>query len=103
MGPVFHDGDCYRLASCRENHAYDAVMGVSKDKSIAVVSFVQVRAHACRRSTRLLLAGLDENARYRDAASGMVRSGAAWMRGGVLLPAAQKDFDSILLVLEKVL
>ena len=59
-GPVFRNGDCYRLASYRENGVYDAFMAVAKDKSTAVISFVQVKSRAYRRSLRLKLAGLDE-------------------------------------------
>jgi len=101
-GPVFRDGDLYRLASYNENHSYDAMMAVSKDKARAVVVYVQVLSRAYRRSLRLPLAGLDENALYRDTATGTVRSGAAWMRGGALFPATQKDFDAMLLALEQV-
>ena len=101
-GPVFHDGDCYRLASYQENHSYDAVMAVSKDKSLAVLDFVQVRSRAYRRSLRLPLAGLEERASYREKATGAVRSGAAWMYGGLLLKDRQRDFYSELVVLERV-
>lgn len=99
--PVFHDGDCYRLASCRENRSYDAVMAVSKDQSIAVVDFVQVRSRAYRRSLRLPLAGLDEAARYREKETGEVRTGAGWMRAGLLLRDRQEDFYSELVILER--
>lgn len=100
--PIFHEGDCYRLASYRENHSYDAVMAVSKDKSIAVVDFVQVRSRAYRRSLRLPLTGLEETALYREKATGAVRSGGAWMYGGLLLKDRQADFYSELRVLERV-
>lgn len=99
-GPVFRDGDCYRLASYRENQSYDAVMAVSKDKSKAVVDFVQVRSRAHRRSLRLPLAGLDEAARYREKETGAIRTGAGWMNGGLLLKDTQADFHSELIVLE---
>lgn len=100
--PIFHDGDCYRLASYRENHSYNAVMAVSKDKSIAVVDFVQVRSRAYRRSLRLPLTGLEETTLYREKATGAVRSGRAWMYGGLLLKDRQADFYSELRVLERV-
>ena len=100
LGPVFRDGDCYRLASYRENHTHDAVMAVSKDKSLAAVDCILVHSRAPRRSLRLKLAGLDPRRRYRDRESGEVRTGAGWMRGGILLPARQGDFLSTLVVLE---
>lgn len=101
-GPVFREGDCYRLASCRENGVYDAIMAVAKDKSTAVVSFVQVKSRAYRRSLRLKLAGLEETALYRRQGTGEVRSGAGWMRGGLLIEAVQSDYLSLLAVLERV-
>ena len=101
-GPIFRDGDYYRLASFRENGYYDAFMAVSKDKAAAAVSYTQVRSRAYRRSLRLPLAGLEETALYRETESGEVRSGLGWMRGGVLFPAVQADFHSVLTVLERV-
>ena len=100
-GPVFRDGDYYRLASYRENHSYDAMMAVTKDKSQAVVLYVQVLSRAYRRSLRLRLAGLDGEARYREQSSGVVRTGAGWMRGGLLLRDVPSDFYSERIVLEK--
>ena len=102
FGPIFREGDCYRLASYRENHTYDAVMAVAKDKSAAVVSFVQVRSRASRRSLRLRLAGLEETALYRREDTGEVRSGAGWMRGGVLMEAVLSDYLGRLIYLEQV-
>ncbi len=101
-GPVFREGDCYRLASYRENGAYDAIMAVSKDKKTAVVSFVQVRSRAYRRSLRLKLTGLEETALYRRKDTDEVRSGAGWMRGGLLMEAVQSDYLTALTVLERV-
>ncbi len=101
-GPVFREGDCYRLASYRENHTYDAIMAVSKDKKTAVVSFVQVRSRAYRRSLRLKLTGLEETALYRRKDTDEVRSGAGWMWGGLLMEAVQSDYLTALTVLERV-
>ena len=101
-GPLFREGDCYRLASCRENGAYDAIMAVSKDKSTAAVSFVQVKSRAYRRSLRLKLAGLKETALYRREDNGEVHTGAGWMRGGLLVESVQSDYLSVLTILERV-
>lgn len=100
-GPVFRDGDYYRLASFRDNGYYDAFMAVSKDRSTAVVSYTQIRSRACRRSLRLKLEGLEEDAGYRNMGTGEIRSGAGWMRGGVLMEAAQSDNLSVLVVLKR--
>ena len=101
-GPVFRDGDYYRLASYRENRSYDAMMAVSKDKSVAVVLYVQVLSRAYRRSLRLRLAGMDAAARYRNQDTGEICTGRGWMRGGLLLKDAQQDFYSELAVLERI-
>ena len=101
-GSIFHNGDCYRLASYRETRSCDAVMAVSKDKSMAVVNFVQVRSRTHQRSLCLPLAGLDENIRYRNRTSGTVHTGAGWMHGGLMLSLPQADFYSELIVLKRI-
>ena len=80
---------------------YDAFMAVAKDKSTAVISFVQVKSRAYRRSLRLKLAGLDEKALYRREDTNEIHSGAGWMRGGLLLEAVQSDYLSVLIKLER--
>lgn len=101
-GPVFRTGDYYRLASFSENHEYDALMAVSKDKRIAVIDYVQVMSRYRVRSAHIQLAGLDENLLYRSSETGEVHSGAGWMFGGILLPKPKGDFMSRLIVLEAV-
>lgn len=100
FGPVFRDGDAYRLASYSENHSYDALLAVTKDRSQAVLSYVQVLSLAQRRSLRLPLAGLDQERRYRNRQTGESRSGAGWMHGSVLLPVLEGDFQGLLIVLD---
>ncbi len=102
FGPVFHEGDLYRLASYAENHVFDAVMAVTKNQSLAVLNYVQVRSRAQMRSLRLPLSGLKKEYRYRNRDTGEIRSGAGWMYGGVLLPVLDGDFQSLLVVLDKV-
>ena len=101
-GPVFHNGDYYRLASFAENHAYDAIMAVSKDKRVAVIDYVEVESRARSRAVRLELAGLGETTLYRSSLTGEVRSGAGWMYAGLLLPRLEWDYSSALIVLEAV-
>lgn len=100
FGPVFREGDAYRLASYAENHSCDALLAVAKDRSLAVLSYVQVLSRAQRRSLRLPLAGLDKERRYRNRQTGEIRSGAGWMHGGVLLPVLEGDFQGLLIVLD---
>lgn len=102
LGPVFRDGDAYRLASYSENRSHDALLAVRKDRSLAVLCYVQVVSRAQRRSLRLPLAGLEPSRQYRDRRTGETRSGAGWMHGGVLLPVLEGDHQSLLVVLEGV-
>ena len=101
-GPVFHDGDYYRLASYGENGEYDALMAVSKDKRTAVLDYVHVMSRQRRRDVLLPLRGLDAEKRYRSSETGEIRSGAGWMYGGLLLPNMKGDFLGKLIVLEAV-
>ena len=101
-GPVFHDGDYYRLSSYGENQEYDALMAVTKDKKTAVIDYVHVMSRQRRRDVLLPLRGLDEEKRYRSSETGEIRSGAGWMYGGLLLPNMKGDFLGKLIVLEAV-
>ena len=101
-GPVFHDGDYYRLASYGENGEYDALMAVSKDKRTAVLDYVHVMSRQRRRSVLLPLRGLEEETLYRSSETGEVRSGAGWMYGGMVMPCISGDFIGKLIVLEAV-
>ncbi|MDO5131839.1 MAG: alpha-galactosidase [Eubacteriales bacterium] len=57
-------GDYYRIASYRENHLYDCWAVVSKDKSEAVVTYVQVLKIPDDRSRTLRIPGLDPGRDY---------------------------------------
>lgn len=101
-GPVFRTGDYYRLASYAENRSFDALMAVSKDKSLAVIDYVEVESRARLRAARVELRGLDEKRRYRSSLTGEIRSGAGWMYAGLLLPRLGRDYSTALIVLEAV-
>ena len=101
-GWVFRTGDYYRLASYSENREYDALMAVSKDKKIAVLDYIHVMSRERRKTLCLPLQGLDEALLYRSSETGEVRSGAAWMYGGLMLPKMKGDFLGKLIVLEAV-
>lgn len=101
-GWVFRTGDYYRLASYSENNEYDALMAVSKDKSIAVVEYIHVMSRERRNAVILYPQGLDEQTCYRMAGTEEVHSGAGWMYGGMLMPKMKGDFLGKLIVLEAV-
>ena len=89
---VYREGDYYRIASYRENTMYDCWMAVSKDKSEALVTYVQVRYETRRKSVRLMLEGLDPKAKYQLEGTEEVYSGEALMNAGYLQDLLWGDY-----------
>ncbi len=58
------EGDYYRIASWAENGVLDCWQVVAKDRSEAIVTFVQVLGKPNRHSRRIRLKGLDPDADY---------------------------------------
>ena len=73
--PLVLDGDLYRLL---DGDKFAAWALVSKDRSRAVFSFVQLRYNAMDKTCVVRIEGLDENAWYRSSEDGKL------YRGGVL-------------------
>lgn len=94
---LIREGDYFRIASWQENHLFDCWEVVSKDKSEALVTYVQVMAEANKKSRRVCLHGLDAGARYRMEESGEVFSGEILMYGGILLKRELGDYKSRLI------
>lgn len=92
---LIREGDYYRLASAEENGYYDSWMIADKDKSRALVFYVQVRARANAKSRFVRLAGLDAGKRY--AADGNIYAGSTLMQAGLRVPAESGDFQSRLI------
>lgn len=90
--PLFWEGDYYRIASYRENHLYDCYEIVSKDKSQAVVFFVQVLHEPNRKSRKIRLQGLDEHMLYE--VDGKRYTGGTLMYAGLLRDRLQGDFQA---------
>ncbi len=88
--PLIQKGDYYRIASYRENHLYDCYEIVSKDKSQAVLFFVQVMNEPSMRSRKIKLQGLDEHALYE--ADGRQYLGGTLMHAGLLRERMRGDF-----------
>ncbi len=68
------EGDFYRVRSWNEEMPYDCWGVVSKDKTEAIFTWVQVLAKANRHSQRLKFKGLDPNREYQLIATGIVGS-----------------------------
>lgn len=87
-------GDYYRLASCAGNHMYDCWEVVSKDRTEALVTFVQVLGRPNHKSRRVLLKGLDADKYYRIEGMDGVYAGDTLMYAGILVEDPWGDFQS---------
>ena len=85
---LVREGDYYRIASFSENGHYDCYMEVAKDKSEALVTYVQVRGVPNNKSKKFKLQGLDPKAVYQLEGTEESYSGEILMKGGYLF----KDF-----------
>ena len=97
---LIREGDYYRLESASENGFYDSWMIVEKDKSKALLFYVQVLARANAKSRFVRLAGLGSERRY--TVEGKVYAGSTLMQAGVRIPAESGDFKSRLIEIAEV-
>ena len=98
--PLIRDGEYYRIASWQENHLYDCYQVVKEDKTESLVVYVQVLAEPEKRSRKIKLQGLDEEAFYE--LDGKVYQGRTLMQAGILLERMKGDFQTKLLHLKKI-
>ncbi len=102
---LVRSGDYYRIASYRENRFYDCYGVVSKDKSEALFTFVQVVGRPNYHSRLIKLAGLDPEAKYRIEDSGDDATelyGRTIMEAGILIQNLWGDYKSKLIHLVRV-
>ena len=79
---LVREGDYYRVASYRENGLYDCWMVVAKDKSEALVTYVQVLGRPNMHSRKIKLLGLYAAADYRLDGTDEVYGGDLLMNAG---------------------
>lgn len=89
---LVRSGDYYRIASYSENHKYDCYMVVSKDRSEALVTFIQVMMRPNYHSRNIRLKGLDPNKTYRIEGEERAYSGEALMYAGIQVQNPWGDF-----------
>lgn len=94
---LIRSGDYYRIASYSKNHAYDCYAVVAKDKSEALVTFVQVLNRPNYHSRRIRMQGLAPKKRYMLEATGEIYHGDTLMHAGINIPNMWGDFQSVLL------
>ncbi|MFG6392773.1 MAG: alpha-galactosidase [Lachnospiraceae bacterium] len=85
-------GDYYRLASFAENGRYDSYMVVSKDKSQAVLIYVQVVTDSNVLTKKLKLYGLEPGKKY--IIDGVEYLGSTLMNVGYIMKPLRGDFQS---------
>ena len=88
---LIREGDYYRIASYRENHKYDCYLVAAKDKSEALMTFVQVRCIPAFHGKKIKLLGLEEKALYRLEGTEKAYTGEMLMKGGFVIDFAQGD------------
>lgn len=97
---LMREGDYYRIASYRENHLFDCIEILSKDKKEALVIYIQVLAEPNMHSRIIKLQGLDEAALYEI--EGEKYRGSTLMYAGVLVERPRGDFQAKLIELHVV-
>lgn len=87
-------GDHYRIGNVFENIYFDAWMFVAKDKSEALLEFVQVLSRPNERSRRIKLKGLDKDAVYQIEGTEFKATGKALMTAGFNIKNPWGDYQS---------
>ena len=90
-------GDYYRIASYQQNHMYDCWMVAAKDRSEALVTFVQVMSRANAHSRRILLKGLCPDKLYRIEGEERTWLGSTLMQAGLLIGNLWGDYQGKLI------
>lgn len=99
---LIREGDYYRIASYRENHEYDCWGVAAKDRSEALVIYIQVRAHANVRSRKIHIPGLLPEAEYRIGEQPGIYTGAALRWAGIYIERMEGDYHGKVLKIKRV-
>ena len=94
---LVRNGDYYRIASYQQNHYYDCYAVVAKDKSEALVTYVQVLNRPNYHSRNIRLTGLAPEKCYRIEGEERTYRGDTLMNAGINIPCMWGDFQAKLL------
>lgn len=94
---LIRTGDYYRIASYHRNRMYDCYMVVAKDKSEALVTYIQVMARPNAHSRNLRLKGLCPEKKYRIEGENRTYLGSTLMQAGILMENISGDYRGKLL------
>ena len=97
---LFQSDSYYRLNSPMENHDYTAWSYVSKDQRKASLSVIYTDLHGNPKPVRVKLKGLKKDVSYD--VDGTVYTGAALMRGGLLIPKPSCNYDSYMVCIHEI-
>ena len=86
-------GDYYRLDEAKKDET--AWIIVSADRREALLSVVTTHTRANGPFPLVRLQGLDAQQKYRREDTGEIRTGAAWMYGGISFPQANGDYPAV--------
>ncbi|WP_022933179.1 alpha-galactosidase [Treponema bryantii] len=106
---LVRNGDYSRIASYSENNEYDCWASIAKDKSKALVTFVQVLNHPNYKTRFIKIAGLKPEAKYRvtwpdedqTKFQPMELSGLTLAKAGIPLRRDWGDFQAQLIYIEE--
>ncbi|MBO4858869.1 MAG: alpha-galactosidase [Treponema sp.] len=107
---LVREGDYYRIASYSQNNEFDSWMCVSKDKSKALLTFVQVLNHPNCKTRMLKLSGLLPEKKYKisypdddqEKYPPMELSGLTLMNAGLPIRREWGDFQGKLIFIERI-
>ena len=107
---LVRNGDYSRIASYSENNEYDCWASIAKDKSKALVTFVQVLNHPNYKTRFIKINGLKDDAKYRiswpdeDKAKfqPMELSGLTLAKAGIPVRRDWGDFQGQLIYIEEI-
>ena len=97
---LFQSGSYYRLNSPMEERDYTAWSYVSGDQRKASLSVIYTDLHGNPKPVRVKLKGLKKDASYD--VDGTVYTGAALMRGGLLIPKPACNYDSYMVCIREI-
>ena len=98
---LVRNGDYYRIASYSENGVYDFFGVVSKDKTKALFTYVQVHNRPNCHGIKVKLQGLADDKKYRISETETVLFGKTLKNAGIILDKMWGDYQSKLIYLEE--